>query len=377
MAIRRLERVATQVSWAASGSINLELAPKPYTITALVLILRPSVTTTTATWLNDPWDRIISTLSLSGGGRSYLSFTNLRAAYHFTRFQLGRLLRGYKRPTVVGNSATTLVNQFAYVFHLGSKPAGADGEWDPWDLSAGIPPVSSGNLTLQGTFAAASAMGTNVTTADCDFDVYLFGVQPEPGDPPSLYLPKAFPAWSMQSPTPTATSSAFGTQHNVPAGHLLRAALVMLTNGTGAPRDDSVLNSFEVFYGLENRQILAFGGQAGSVLDYKAAEIISQLEVGGWPPSDDVTTALTAYASTSPGVPAITQPADSGLIWLPLYKFTKVGKGHPLYGIDLRRVATGDLSFRYGVSDATGVTMDVLYQQYDLNPEHPDNAGAA
>jgi hypothetical protein len=374
MAIRRLEPHPNQQAWAASGAISLELAPKPYTITRMAIVVRASVTTTTATWFNDPWDRIISRLNLSGAGKTFFDFTNMRAAYHFSR------LAGFapKRPTTVADSATTLLQQFAYIFHFGIAPFKVNPvtgvlEDNPWDLTAGIPPVEAGNLTLGGSFAAAAAMGTNVTTADADFDVYLYGVQPQAGDPPAAYMPQAFPVWSMRTPTPVATSSAFATQDNIPAGDHLHSMLVMMTNGTNAPRDDSMLNSFEIFNQLESRSILKFGGQSGSILDVKAAELLTQFHIRGWPPSDNISTAMTAATGTV-AVPSVLAPADSGLYWIPLHQFAT--RGHPLYGVDLRRVATGDLQARYGVSDATGVTLDMVYRKYQLNPNHPANAAA-
>ena len=368
MARPRFERHPAQVAWAASGNINVELSPKPYTITEMVLIVRASITTTTATNFNDYWDRLITRLNLTGGGKTFFDFANMRVPYHLSRFG------GFapKRPTVVADSATTLVQHFAYVFHFGVapwrvNPATGKPERNPFDLTAGIPPMGSGNLTLGGSFsAAATILGTNVTITDGDIDVYLFGVQPEAGDLPAAYLPRAFPSWSMESPTISATSSAFASSHDIPSGHFLHSALVMLTNGTNSPRDDSVLNSLRVYNQLEAREILAYGGQTGAVGDYKAAEIISQLEMLGYPPSDNVSTAMTAATGTA-GVPALTSPSDSGLVWLPLYKFAP--RGHPIYGVDLRAVASGDLKLQYGVSDATGVTMDVAYQKYALNPE--------
>lgn len=378
MARLRLEPHPVNVTWAASGTISLELSPKPYTITRIVVVAKPSVTTTSATWYNDPWDRIISTLSLTGAGKTFFNFTNLRAAYHLSR------LAGFgpPRPTLVADSQTTLLNQFLYVFHFGVAPTKANPltgklEDNPWDLTAGIPPVSTGNLTLGGSFAANSAMGSSVTTADCGLNVYLYGVQPEMGDAPAAYLPRAYPVWSQSTPTPTATSSAFATSYNVPAGNFLHSALVMLTNGSNAPRDDSVLNSFEVYNQLDSRSIFKFGGQTGVVADYKAAELISQFsrrQANNVYPNDNVSTAMTAILSGGTTVvPTIGQGVDSGLVWVPFNDFAN--KANPLYGVDLRTVATGDLKFNYGVSDATGVTLDVVHRRYELNMDHPANAG--
>ena len=374
MAIMRLEPHPVSASWSASGTISLELSPKPYTITRMMLILRTSITTTTATNLNDYWDRIISRLNLTGAGKTFFDFTNMRVPYHLSRF--GGF--GPPRPTVVADSATTLVQHFAYCIHFGIAPLRYNPisqmiEDNPWDLTGGIPPVGSGNLTLGGTWGAAAAMGTNTTVASASMDVYLFGVQPEgAGEALVAYLPRAYPTWSMRTPTPTATSSALATQDNFPAGGFLHSALVMLTNGTGAPRDDSVLNSFEIYNNLESRSILKFGGQSGAVADVKAAEIISQFMArqNFVPLSDNANTAMTAVTSVN-GVPQVTNWPSSGLYYLPLHQFAV--KGHPLYGVDLRNVATGDLQMRYGVSDATGVTLDVLYRKYELNMEHPGN----
>lgn len=371
------ERHPNQIAWATGGTISQELSPKPFTITRMAIIVRASVTTTSATNYNDYWDRIISRLSLTGAGKTFFDVSQMRLLYHFTRFQ------GYapRRPDKVADSITTGEQYFMYILHFGTSPTIFDPVTrryvdNPYDLTAGIPPVSTGNLTLGGSFAANTAMGSNVTIADGDLDIYFCGVRPEAGDSPAAYLPKAFPVWSMQSPSLAATSSAFATQHNLPAGDYLRSILVMLTNASNDPRDDMVLNSFELYNQLENQSILKFGGQTGDPDDYKAAEMLLQYDPSkNVPPTDNVTTNMDAIASGgTPAVNVVGGPAsDSGLLPIDL---TKVAyRGHPDYGVDMRSVATGDLQLRYGVSDATGVAMHVFYQRYQLNPAHPANGG--
>lgn len=371
MAKPRLEYHNSAITWTASGSINLELAPKPYTITRMVLIHRLDMTSTTITDLNDPWDRVISRLALDAAGRTIFNFTNMRVAYHMGRF-IGCQAR---RPQRLADSLTTVIQQFATVVHFGVAPwkinAAGMIEDNPFDLTGGIPPMGAGNLTLTGTFGAAAAMGTNATINSGQVDVYLFGVQPAEGDGPLAYQPRALPSWSMITPSIAATSSAGGDGTNVPAGDFLHSILLMATNGTGAPRDDSVLNSLELFQQAENRSIIKYGGQTGVIGDVKAAEIISQINRLNWAPSDDVTTAMTAIASGgTPGTLTVNAgPSDAGLIWLPVNQHA--WGGHPLYGIDMRNVAEGVLRIKYGISDATGVTLDALYRKYQLNPAYP------
>lgn len=369
MPVARIERHGTNISWSASGSINLDLSNKPFTITELWLIGRPNITTTTTTNFNDYWDRIISTLSLSGAGKSYFNFTNLRAAYWLT--QMAGF--GTPRPTVIADSQTALIKHFAYCFHFGVQPYKMNRAGclvrNPFDLSAGIPPVGNGNLILQGTFGGATAMGTNVTVNSGTFDVYLVGVQQDGAEPAANYMPKAIPIWSMESPTLSATSGVFTTRYNIPTGDYLHSMLVMLTNGTNAPRDDAVLTSLSVFHQKENREIVAFGGQTGVALDLKFAEIFSQIAYGtplGKFASDNVSTAVTGILSGGTNaVPVLTEGINSGVIWLPLNEFADVrGGGHPLYGIDLRTLTSGDIQLRYGIGDATGVTEDVLMRKY-------------
>lgn len=282
--------------------------------------------------------------------KTFFDFSNMRIGYHLSRFGMF----GPKRPTAVADSATTLVQHFAYVFHFGVAPWRVNPntgmiERNHWDLTAGIPPVQSGNLTLGGTFAAAAgSLGNDVTVADGDVDVYpFFGVQPEPGDLPAAYLPRAIPTWSMESPSLAASSSAFATSHDIPSGHHLHSMLVMLTNRTNSPRDNSVLNSIRIYNQLEAREILAFGRQTDIVADCKAAEIISQLELAGWPPTDNVSTAMTALTGTA-GVPEISAPSDAGLHWFPLHKYAL--RRHLVYGVDPRSVGTGDLKLQSTVS---------------------------
>lgn len=373
MAKLRIYRVPNQVAWSASGNINQELSPIPFPITGVMLILNVDITTSGGpTNYNDYWDRIISNLSLTGfangQNKTFFQFSNMRAAYHLSRFQLRDF--AVQRPTFVANSQTNNLMKIAYFWHFGTRPFKNSGEFDHMDLSAGIPETQKGQLTLNGTWAS----GTNVvgsatsTTNDADMDIYLFGVQAEPGDaaPP---IPQAFPVWSMTTPTPTATSTIFGTPYNITSGNFLRALMVMGTRGLTYPRDQQIFNSLRIYDQRENRDVVSFGGRAGAGDagggDYIAAEYITQLGLNAAPRSDDVRQGTVALPSNS-------QPTDPGLVYFKFSDYTT--RVHPLYGADLRGVATGDYRLDMGLNNVTTIATDVVYERYELNPLHPANA---
>ncbi len=352
MAKNRTETHPVAAAWSASGSINLELSPKPYTITEMDLDLYADVSTgASVTAVNDLWDRIIATLALTGKGKTYFAFSNGRALRHFNRF----IIKQPRRAAPLAVSQSNAKIHVGYKIHFGVEPA------RQFDLTAGIPPSESGNLSLTGTWGAAAAPGTGYTINSANLYVTLHGVMPEAGDSPVQYLPRAFPIWSQRTPTPVATSSRYATQDNIPAGGFLHSLLVMTFNGSDLPRDDGVLNSIQLYAQTEAREIIKYD-------IWKIAEIMTQARYRVDPYLDDEI--AEAGASTVPSA----VPCDKGLVWLQLVDYAT--KGNALYGADLRGVNTGDLQFRYGVDDASGVEMHVIYRKYELNPAHPQNLGS-
>ena len=367
----RFYRVPTKVSWSASGTISQELSPIPHSIAGLLIKCNTNITTTTPTNYNDYWDRMIATLSLTGQvlgqNKTFFSFTNMRLPYHLMRRELGRYCP--RRPTAVAVSITSGLYQFATLLHFGCNPFKPNGDFNWMDMSAGIPPTQKGQLTLGGTWGAAACFGSaNVTLNSGALEIYAYGVQSEPGDAIADYTPQAFPVWSMTSPTPTATSSTLGTPYSVTSGNHLRTIAIMLTRGDGYPRDNQTLRDSRLYNQLENREIISFGGagNAGDASggDYAIGEQFSQLGVAV--PTDN---------SATLGVPsvAMAQGSDLGLVFFRLVDYSN--RVHPLYGADLRRINTGDLRLDWGVNNATTIALDLLYQRYELNVEHPANAG--
>lgn len=346
-------------AWSSGGNFTVELSPTPGTLTGLVIVVRPALTTTTVTALNDAYDRIIQTMSLTGGGKTYFSFTNMRAVHHWAKFRG----HGAPRPTLIADNLTASQTDdqcFAYWIHFGKKLRQVrDGRvaLDPWDLSAGIPPLSKGNLTLSGTWGTTAAPGTNVSIlAATAFDVYYYVASPAPGDADAAWLPQASPRFEMASPTPGATSSLLQTVYNIPSGDWLAGLMLMATRGAGAPRDDGVLGSLELFAQKSAQSIWRTDR-------YKASEMISQMlnpSATGmlWPPNDSNLTALMT--------PSVAKNADEGLVYLPTDLLAPMG--HPVYGARLSAAASGDLQLRYGIANATTVTLDLLTEKYQGVP---------
>lgn len=363
MATFRFEPHGTTVAWANAGAINLELSPKPFTITGLYLDCQTDISTTTATNFNDYWDRFLTNLSLSGMGQTFFNFTDCRMLYHAMRVTLGGFTP--PRPAPIANSGTNVLTQFGIDIPFGIKPYGIDPATGtlrrlPQDLSAGIPPTGSGNLTLAGTFGGTNALGTNVTlnvTANCQIVVYVYGLQADrPGEDIS---PKALPNWQMSTPTFSGTTGAFGSSVNVPAGDFLHDIIHMTYRGTNNPRDDQVFNSYKLYNQLEARDIVRYGGQSGNVRDAKIAEMVSQnWSYNQWPPSDDNST-MAVQSINRLG------PSDYGIIHLPVGRWTNIKNGYSTpYGLDLRTATTGDLQQQFGLNNNTSTTHNILYRKY-------------
>ena len=370
MAKKQRLRNATNSTWSASGAISVDLSNKPQTITGLYLDVRLNVTTSASiTTFGDNYDRVISNLTLSGGGHTFFNLTDMITPYHHFR----RVLGGFapKRPASIASGQTSTTIQFVYWIPFGVCPVVYDQATgklrrNPWDLTGGIPPQGNGNLLLTGAWGAAAAQGTGFTINSGQVDVYYDGVLPEGGDPVEAWSPRAFPAWTMDSPSLAATSGAFASSENVPVGHFAQFITAVTRDGSNTPRSNDVLNSVQLQDVLGGNTVIQYGGQAGANADYLAAELISQLGAG-FPIADD---------PASPGTLTVGTYADQGIFHIDLSELANPAKGgSPLYGLDLRKVGVGALAVQYGISDATGSSLTFLHKQYDLNGSHPLNAG--
>lgn len=363
MALRRLMQLGTPLSFVGSSMFTVELSPLQGSITELFLMLRTDVTTTTETPFSDYWDRIINTVGLTHGDGSMLSVINYPALYHFTRL-VKRMTT--KRPTVLGNSVTNGLTTIGLCLHFGMQPRLPNGEWNPFDLSAGVPYIFNDKITLSGTWAAAAgSLGTNDTVnVGTRLDVLAHVVQPEGNEDARNYQPQWIPNWFQRQPTPVATSSAFASQDNEQSGDFLRSMLVQVRRGANLARVNDSLSSLEVYDQVASRSIIRLGGQSETAAAGEEAEIIMQIGSNGWPP--------TETPAAAGGVPAVTAQDDAGLIPLQLWRYSD--GAHPLAGIDLRHQPDGAIITRVGVLNATALELSKTYEKYKPNMLHPDTA---
>lgn len=367
MAKRQTLRHPVSITWSSGGSFSLDLSNKPQTITGMWIVVRPSsITTTTTGAYNDFWDRLISSLTLSGAGHTYFQALDMRTFFYHNRHFLQWL--SPKRPAPTASSQTAVYGAiFAYYVHFGVAPLvfnGASGRLDEnrWDLSAGIPPSTGGNLTLTGNFATSTAMGSGATLNAATVDVYLDLVLPEAGDPLEAYLPRALPTWLQTQPALSGTSGAFGTFENIPVGSLLHSITAMTTAGSNAPRSSTVLNSIRLQDVLGSNTVIEYG-QGSLATDSISAEIATQ-QGDSFPLVDD---------PASIGSFTVGTQSDPGLIHLDVSQYAV--RGDPLYGLDLRRVGTGAVQVQYGIQTTSNAALNFFYRRYDYNLSHPANAG--
>lgn len=337
---------AVSPTFTATGQINLELSPKPYTITEMDIML--AVTTTTGAapgTYNDPWDRLISSLSLSGKGKPYFNFGDMRVARHVTRF----FAPSASPPAPLAASQAALVRYYGYKFHFGLNPD------DPFDLSAGIPPSGAGNLSLTGVWGADAFAGTGYSATAATMTVLCRGVQAKAGEGDAAIMPRAIPLWSTQVVTPGVTSSLFSSIYNIPSGDYLHDIGLVSYLGTGQPRSSAMLGSVQLFNQLESQELFRAD-------TYRAVEQSIQAQYlkdhsRDW--SSQILDAALAFDT-----PAISN-YDAGLLWIPV---AEQSAGGPMgYGADLRNVATGDLQVRYSVLSVTNVaTLNVFLRKYQM-----------
>lgn len=346
-----IKRVTATGAWAASSDLTPIDLPREGIITEITL--RADITATLTAAAYDDWfRRVVQGFKIQGdGGKTYLGLGGALAG-----FQLGTLLSlwgemRHKMPTVSSNGAgialaapdvgsTTFTSVFK--FHPGSNPS------DPFDLTAGIP--ARALSTLQALIAAPAAAVTdgagNITAGTYRLEIAEVN---EVAIPAGLMCPVG----STLTYGHTGNISDFGYGIDVPAGAWLRSIVICVKDDTATisrRKDDEVT-------GIRLRKPKT----GETVLEQLIPEIKANMAARyNWAGTAGDVGPLGAIATTRPSPLTLLNMTPAGFYVIDLRHFF-----HPLYGLDLRGLQTGDYKLdltiaNYAAGDGTHIYWDQL-----------------
>jgi hypothetical protein len=343
---RFVERISTSKAYASGIATPLELSPRPYVVTSMLLDFDFNITTAaTPGTTQDAYYRCLSSLMLVGdAGRNYVAIGDLRPVHFENKVFLPNGSK-YVAKAVPGASQTGVTRKAQIRLHFGSRPVSPDGTYNPFDLTAGIPAGQS-QLTLIPTWAPATNLGSGWTlNAGTQLSVTLYGVQAKAGEAP--IVPAALPLLTTNAFIPPSASGSQGIPYQVPQSHFWHSS-VMLSLAGAAPSDNrssTALTDVGVRIPKDgNARIAKWAWDSFEVDTGKASGICE----------DDGTTF---------GTPVVTASVDAGVGRIDLT--TIGGAVNQLYGLDMRGFDPGDIVIDMGV--ATVGTVLFLHRFYDLN----------
>lgn len=341
---RMSEVISTTKAFDSGNATPLEMAPRPYVITAMGLDFEINADTSASPGTTqDAYSRILSSLSLEGdGGSAFASMQDLRPLHFENKIflpQPGRFIA----QTVPGASQTGATRRAHFILHFGTRPVSPDGTWNPYDLTAGIPENQS-TLNLVPTWAPATNMGSGWTVnAATKMRVHLYGVQAKPGE---VVRPAAVPRFSGVKYTPDALTGSLGDAYKVPTSHFLHSTTILSLAGT-APADNRSRTAL-TDVGIE----LPSGGNSKiAKFDWDQFELLTGRSIG-----------ISEDDGTTFGTPTVEAQGDAGVGRLDMT--TLGGMVNALYGLDLRAANPGDMVYLFGVG--TVGTIYMLHRQYDI-----------
>lgn len=255
--------------------------------------------------------RAIQNLKIEGGGgKSYFSMTGT---------QMGMLLHflnlvDFKGTTWHEIVATTQV--IAGRIHFGSRPRDVYGRDNPFDLTAGIPAQDETNLKF--TWTCAASDNTIAATATISSGTMRVQVSEVLGQPTAGLM---IPVSSSESYDPGATKSDLSGQRDIPTGNYVRRIAIMAIDATAGSSNgplllDTLVTETGILLPKENRRLFEVRNK--------------QLELQN-PLLDGMQTVNTPN-TLNPYNPT------GGLYVIDLRQFD-----HPDYGVDARRLNTGDI----------------------------------
>jgi len=338
MAVRIVRSVAVTDPYNAGGGIAHELSPVPYTITRIDWQIEANLTTSGTPGTSQDWLwRLVSSLSLSSPLGNHLTLGDLRPLHFENRLRWGGQ---FTTPAAPGATATGALKKAMLRFDAGVNPM------DPWDLTGGIP-AHTGNLSMAGTWAAATALGSGYTVnAGTILRTKLYGVLPETD---GEAIPRAIPVCQTYQPIPSSNSASLGSTWNFPKGHYLHSIVIMTAAGVRPAdnRTDTALTDIGI--GLP---------VAGNRQPYYDT----------WPSfkQEQRIVAVSEDDGATFGVPTVAAEGDVGVGLMAINRLA--AGGHPLYGVDNRQAGEGDTQLLFGVANNSNLSLWLFTRHYDLNP---------
>jgi hypothetical protein len=338
VAVRIVRSVAVTDIYAAGGGIAHELSPVPYSITRIEWHLEANLTTSAAPGTAQDWLwRLVPSLSLSSPLGNHLTLGDIRPLHFENRLRWGGQ---FTTPAAPGASATGVLKKALLRFDCGVNPM------DPWDLTGGLP-AHLGNLSLAGTWAAATQLGSGYTVnAGTLMRTKLYGVLPEMD---GEAIPRAIPVVQTYQPQPSANSASLGTTWNFPKGHYLHSIVVMPAAGVRPADNRTDTALLDIGIGLP---------VAGNRQPYYDTWYSFKQEQRMVAVSED--------DGNTFGVPTVAAEGDVGVGFMAIARLA--AGGHPLYGVDNRQAGEGDTQLLLGVNNSANLSVWLLTRHYDLNP---------
>jgi hypothetical protein len=336
------------LDFSASNSDSIAL-PKDGIITSIVLVADPyqhDVTTATITVVQDAVDRLISALSITGRP-TYFSLSNtplyLKAvSAQNKKVYAGAVIHG-DLATGVGADNTSVQ---AWVLHFGAL-----NDFDPFDITAGIPAEDEANLSLIATFGASDLIAVTSAngTVDTATDVYamIFGVQG---------LSKAYrerlpiPEFQHQHQNSPTSTTSFNLQ---PSRYLRRSTIVNLAveASNNQPRNDTNITDLSLIFTK---------GQRISLFDRFRWDVV-RAGLGAWSRGPEV---------DRDGAAAVAPGGLAGVTQIDWAKLT----GNP-YGLNLYGYQEGQAVIQATMGTTTG-SIHVYHEYYNFaDPSVPEKWG--
>ncbi|KKN50490.1 hypothetical protein LCGC14_0632150 [marine sediment metagenome] len=326
------KKLVETLTYSAGNDVQVDL-PTEGIITriAIEMAITASGASAAALSVAGLWRAIQNIKITGGGGKSYFSMTGK---------QMGMMLHHVNLTDFPGRSWREIVattQTVAAILHFGSRQRDVYGRDNPYDLTAAIPAQDETNLKLTWTCAASddSIDDTNtISSGTMRITVHEVLGQSTEG----LMIPIS----SSESYDPGSTKSDLQGERDIPTGNYVRRIVIMALDATagssGGPdlKDDQV-TEIGIKLVRENRRLIEVRA--------KALELFNPL----WDGMQVVDTPNTLSPHNFTG----------GLYVLDLRQID-----HPDYGLDTRRMNTGDVKLALTIGAyAAGETEHIWYDQ--------------